>query len=263
MGCITLLSDLGLQDASVASVKGILLQHLPQLPIIDISHYVEPYHRQQAAYLISASYIHFPKGTCHIVACDIFAERAPMILFERDGHYIIAPDNGIPALAFGREIADVWKCMEAKDTDNLKDWMHTAAGIAARLQTNPPASLGLEATTLAHAPTNLRPRIEGNTVECHVIHIDRFENVVINITREEFERLGRNRPFNIEFARNEVISELSNSYFDVREGEKLCRFNNAGYLEISINRGKAASLLGLKLSREKHLIYNTIKISFA
>ncbi len=263
MGCITLLSDLGLHDASVASAKGILLQYVPGAPIVDISHYVEPYHLQQAAYLLAASYAHFPKGSCHIVLCDIFANRAPMLLCAKDGHYFIAPDNGVPALAFGRGIEQVWKCMDLAADTGLKEWVSMAAEIAGRLQNNAPEALGLETVTPAHAPSNLRPRIEGNTVECHVIHIDRFENVVLNLTREDFERIGRNRPFSIEFARNEVINELSKSYNDVREGEKLCRFNNAGYLEISINRGNAARLLGLKLAREKHLIYNTVKISFS
>lgn len=263
MGCITLLSDLGLQDASVASAKGILLQYVPALSIVDISHYVEPYHLQQAAYLLAASYIHYPAGSCHIIICDIFADKVPMLLCEKEGHYFIAPDNGIASLAFGRNIGGIWKIMDLQNKVGLKEWMHRAGTIAAQLQSTAPDALGLEAATLSHAPTNLRPRIDGNTVECHVIHIDRFENVVLNITREDFERTGRNRPFTIEFAKNEVINELSDNYYDVREGEKLCRFNNAGYLEISINRGNAARLLGLKLAREKHLIYNTVKISFS
>ena len=104
--------------------------------------------------------------------------------------------------------------------------------------------------------------INGNVVECHVVHIDRFENVVTNMTRDLFEKIGAGRPFRIQFMRDEEIHYISNHYNDQREGEKLCRFNSTGYLEIAINRGKAASLFGLRLHQKQHLIYNTIKIFF-
>jgi S-adenosylmethionine hydrolase len=113
-----------------------------------------------------------------------------------------------------------------------------------------------------NVPVHWLSKIEGNTVECHVIHIDRFENVVINLTRSQFDAIGTGRPFKIQFMRDEEINELNGHYSNVKEGEKLCRFNSAGYLEIAINRGKAASLFGLRLYREQHLMYNTIKIFF-
>ena len=264
MGCITLVSDLGLQDASVASVKGILMQYAPDADIIDISHDVAPYHVQQAAYLLASSCFHFPAGSCHIVLCDIFSERKPrMLLCEKGGQYFIAPDNGILSLAFGNTLESVYVCPLPVENTGLTTWTHTAANVARELQTKTPATLHLEASELKRAPTHWRPKPNGSTVECHVIHIDRYENVVLNITREEFASLGRNRPFKIEFARTESINEISNYYYDVKEGEKLCRFNNAGYLEICINKGQAASLFNLKLYGSKHLIYNFIKIHFS
>lgn len=264
MGCITLVSDLGLQDASVASVKGILMQYAPGADIIDISHQVAPYHLQQAAYLLASSCFHFPAGSCHIVLCDIFPDRKPrMLLCDIQGHFFIAPDNGLLSLAFGNAIETVRLCPMPDGTGSLKDWMHLAATIAGKLQTQSATELGLEPADQKHAPTHWRPKPAGNTVECHVIHIDRYENVVLNITRDEFLAFGRNRPFRIEFARNENITEISNNYYDVREGEKLCRFNTAGYLEICINKGNAASLFHLELYHEKHLMYNVIKIYFS
>ena len=99
-------------------------------------------------------------------------------------------------------------------------------------------------------------------MECQVIHIDRYENVVINVTKQQFEDIGKGRNFRISFMRDEEITEISTHYHNVKPGEKLCRFNNNGYLEIAINRGQAASLFGLTLYREQHLFYNTIKIFF-
>jgi S-adenosylmethionine hydrolase len=263
MGIVTLLSDFGLQDASVASAKGILMQYIPESQLIDISHQLEPFYLQQAAYLISSSHKSFPQGTCHILLFDVFYGTAPtLVLCEAEGQYFLAPDNGLISLALGRAATNVRKCFELPPGGAFKDWVHFTGTMAQAIQNGSVDSLQLPAYELRNAPQHLRPKIDGNTVECHVIHIDRFENVVLNITREQFEKTGRNRSFRIQFMRDEEISEISARYNDVKEGEKLCRFNTSGHLEIAINRGKAASLLGLTLSREQHLMYNTIKIVF-
>ncbi|MEI8279032.1 MAG: SAM-dependent chlorinase/fluorinase [Bacteroidota bacterium] len=263
MGCITLLSDFGHQDASVAITKGILMQHVPHAAVVDISHLVEPFHLQQAAYLLLSSYKSFPTGTVHVLLFDVFSEKTPrLLLAEKDGHYFIAPDNGVLSLAFGNTLHSVWNCFELQHPGIFKDWLHQIGIIAAQLQTQTPQQLPYTPFHMKIAPQHWQPKVEGNAIECQVIHIDRYENVVLNISKEQFEEVGNGRPFNIQFMRNEEINTLSTHYYHVREGEKLCRFNATGYLEIAINRGKAASLFGLKLYRDTHLIYSTIKIFF-
>lgn len=263
MGCITLLSDFGLQDASVASAKGILMQHVPGAHIVDISHLVEPFHLQQAAYLMLAAYRHFAPGTCHVLLFDVFSEKSPRLLLgEYEGHYFLAPDNGVLSLAFGSALKEVWQCFELSTPGVFRDWLDRIGQVTARLQQEAAAALGLKTAGLKHAPQHWLPKAEGDTVECHVIHIDRYENVVVNLTREQFEHYGQGRPFRIQFMRNEELNQISTHFYNVNEGQKLCRFNATGFLEIAINRGKAASLFGFKLYREKHLIYNSIKIYF-
>jgi S-adenosyl-L-methionine hydrolase (adenosine-forming) len=263
MSCITLLSDFGLQDASVASAKGILMQYTPNLPVVDISHMVEPFQLQQAAYLLSAAYNTFPKGSIHLLLFDVFSEKEPtLILCEQNGHFFLSPDNGLLALAFDPELENVWNVFQLTGDLTYKDWLTRSAQIISQLQNQTPNQLGLPTYQLKNAPLHWRPKVEENTVECNVIHIDRFENVVINLQRELFEKVGRGRPFRIQFMRDEFISELSNRYSSVKDGEKLCRFNSAGYLEIAINRGKAASLFGLQLYNDQHVIYSRIKVFF-
>lgn len=263
MGCITLLSDFGLQDASVASAKGILMQHVPDKPIIDISHLIEPFHLQQATYILTSAYQNFPKGTCHVLLFDLFSEKNPtLLLCEKEGYYFLSPDNGILSLAFDSDIEQVWRLFEMRPENTLSDWLDVTGKIIKQLETKKPSDMKFEVCNLKNAPQHWMPKLDNNTLECHVIHIDRFENVVINITKSQFESLGKGRPFRIQYMRNEEITEISQQYSDVKEGDKLCRFNSTGYLEISINRGKAASLFGLKIHREHHLMYNTIKIFF-
>jgi len=263
MGCVTLLSDFGLQDASVASAKGVLMQYAPNAQIVDITHLVEPFHLQQAAYLLLAAYKYFPAGTCHVLLFDIFYEKQPrLVLCEKDDHYFLAPDNGLLSLALGADLNNVWNCFELKSPGVFQDWLNEIGEIVNQLQHKKPEDLELTSCILKNAPLHCQPKISANSAECQVIHIDRYENVIINITKTQFESIGGGRPFHIQFMRDEEITELSTHYYNSKEGEKLCRFNATGYLEIAINRGKAASLLGFRLQKEHHIIYNTIKIFF-
>jgi S-adenosylmethionine hydrolase len=263
MPCVTLLSDFGLQDASVAIARGILMRHAPETQIVDISHQVETFNIQQAAYLLLSAYRNFPEGSCHVLLFDVFSEREPrLMLCEYEGHYLLAPDNGVLSLAFGERLTEVWQCYVLNAAGSFSDWLQETGRTIAQLKTHSPRDLQLTACDLKVAPQHWLPKVFENTVECHVVHIDRYENVVINLTREQFDTIGQGRPFRIQFMRDEEITQLSTHFYDVGEGQKLCRFNATGFLEICINRGKAASLFGMKLYRERHFIYNTIKVYF-
>ena len=71
---------------------------------------------------------------------------------------------------------------------------------------------------------DLRPLLGESYIEGQIIFIDKFENVVVNITRDEFEAQRRGRSFRIVFKRNEIIDRISESYADVPQGEKLAIF---------------------------------------
>ncbi len=257
MACITLLSDFGLQEASVAIAKGMLMQHNPGLAIIDISHEVKPFYTAQAAYLLSAAWRHFPAGTCHVLLFDLFSEKTVRVLVaEADGQYFITADNGLLPLALPF-IGNAWIYKELSVAELFTHWLEAAGKAIRPLQASEPKVMNLQPFKLRSVPRK-KPLENGDTITCDVIHIDRYENVVLNLTRDQFDRTGKGRPFRLEFAQVEEITEISNYYADVRPGQKLCRFNSSGYLEICMNRGNAASLFGLKLGGSR----NDIKITF-
>ncbi len=117
---------------------------------------------------------------------------------------------------------------------------------------------------------HLRPVFGDNWIEGQIIFIDAFENVIVNITREEFEERRKGRSFRLVFKRDEVIEKISETYADVGEGEKLALFNSAGYLEIAIQKGNAAGLFGLQDFTEQsqnqylqsRLFYQTVRVYF-
>ena len=258
---ITLLSDLGSGDAEVTIVKAILTSSLSQVQFVDISHSVPQFNLQQAAYLLLSAYRHFPDDTIHIILVDVFAGVAPcMLLFKYQNQYFIAPDNGILPLVFGEELNDARLCYEFKKPYSFNDWPKNAAKIAQAIASGQYEIL-YQPYQLKTALRFMQPKILHDGVECNILYIDQFENVVLDITRAQFEEIIGTNPFRIRVSRSHELTTISNNYNDVGEGKALCRFNDTGYLEIAINQGKAASLLGLGAFNSGNLLYQTIKIS--
>ncbi len=256
MSCVTLLSDSGLQDASAAVARGILMQYTG-MPVLDISHEVTRFHMPQAAYLLSSAYHRFPTGSIHIPLINLFPAIPHLILSEYNGHYFLAPDNGILTMALG-VTPTTWLCAEMSKDDTYSQWLHNAGNAISRLKDQKPRAIEFQPYTLTLTPQMPMPLVNGDEAVCEVIHIDHYENVVTNMTESLFNRLRDGRRFRIQFMLVEDIDIISTGYYDVREGYKLCRFNSNGYLEICINRGKAASLFGLRLGSK----LNDIKIIF-
>ncbi|RYY14802.1 MAG: hypothetical protein EOO04_29645, partial [Chitinophagaceae bacterium] len=55
----------------------------------------------------------------------------------------------------------------------------------------------------------LRPRITDNFIEGQIIFIDHFENIIVNITRDEFEENRKGRDFMISFRHGDKIEKIS------------------------------------------------------
>lgn len=258
MASITLLSDFGLQSASAGAVKGILLSSIPAAKIIDISHEVNPHDIAQAAYILRAAYGNFPDKTTHIPLVDIFSEALPkLVLSIYNGHYFLAPDNGIIPLTLNTPPDDSWLCFELTKEKNFTDWVKAAATVIKQLQTQSPAEIGLPPYTLKTLPTSSQAT-QSNTVTCKVVYIDNFGNVVTDMAAEQFRSMNKNGRFILRFMLVNEITSISTHYNDVKQGENICRFNRNGLLEICVNKGSAASLFGFRIG-SKH---NDIKIIF-
>lgn len=262
MAFIALLSDLGDNDTGVAKVKSGLLQQIPGAILVDVSHNIQPYYVPQAAYQLASSINHFPTGSSIIVLFNIYYDANPqLVLAEVNGRYIYAPDNGTLPLALP-DITETRLVFEPSVGNNIGNWVTAIANCIVSIANNGNME-HLPVHTIKNAPLHLKPVINSDEIEAHVIHIDRFENVVLNLRRQDFESAAQGRRFSINVLREEPITEISDQYNSVGHGIKLCRFNSAGYMEIAINNGKAASLFGLRIMHgSQHLMYSSIKIKF-
>lgn len=276
MPILTLTTDFGLKDHSVAAVKGAILSELDNAQIIDISHLISPFHITEAAFIIKNAYHNFPKGSIHIIGVD--SEYTPEnrhIAIALDGHYFIAANNGILSLL----------ALDVKPDEiveiNIHDRVETNftvldifVKVAAHIARGGNLSVIGKRINDIKQITNIAPTIsqDASQIIAHVIYIDNFGNVITNVRKKDFMQIAKGRAFKIK-ARSNTFEKIYDSYsgvvdFSISKGERgtedgrqLALFNSSDFLELAIYKsnpltvGGAASLFGLKLR-------DTITINF-
>ena len=254
MQIVTLTTDFGSQDYYVPVLKGAILSRHRAVNIVDISHQIKHHDIVQAAFVLKNTWSAFPEGTIHVVSVNnLGGERGRFLAFKYEKHIFIGPDNGIFTLIFPKlsplnivEIPFAGLNFESIREALANTVGQLAANSALELLGNPAKDI-LQRITF-------QPVIAPSQIRGAVIYIDNYDNVVSNVTRDLFEKVGRGRPFQLYFKRHDPILNLSKHYNDVSIGETLCLFNS-DYLEVAINMGKAAELFGLKIE-------DTIQIDF-
>lgn len=274
MAIVTLTSDIGSRDYVISAVKAKLLTALPGVQIVDISHDLNPFNYPHTAYLCRNAIKYFPEGTMHLVFVNLFDKKPDnLLLAQHKGQYIGCADNGLLTMIL-EEIPEkvVGLPLEKRSQKNVMYLTDVFIKAFRAIEEKVDFELLGNASIDYEVKNNLRPLLSDNWMEGQIIFVDNFENVIINITREEFEQQRRGREFTIIFRKDEKINKISESYADVPEGEKLALFNSAGYLELAVNKGNAAGLFGLESFSEKYhdsishvsyrLVYQKVRIQF-
>jgi S-adenosylmethionine hydrolase len=269
---VTLTSDFGTKDYLVGAFKGRLLKQLVDCNIVDITHEVEPFNFAEAAYIIQNSIFEFPEHTYHLLLVNLFdaTQSLPLLAFHK-GHYLGSADNGLLPMVAGSLPELTIKLPLSENLQyNTLAWADVFADAIHKIESGKSFHhLGEEPDSIVEK-ISLQANYGEDFIDGRIIFIDRFENVVVNITRQDFERIGKGRTFSIAFKSKDYINKISDGYPQVNEGSKLAFFNAAGYLEIAVNKGNAAGLFGLKTFSERanpefiksRMFYQTVRILF-
>lgn len=266
MSIVTLTTDFGNKDYSVAAVKGAILSTFKNPKIIDISHQIEPYNVTQAAYVLKNAYKNFPRGSIHIVGVE--SERTPEnghIAMYFDGHYFIGADNGIFTMIKGEIKADKIVIININNQNAISfPALDTFIKVAAHLSRNGSLEVIGKATNEIRELVELKPVVNAKVDQIvgSVIYVDNYGNVITNITRKLFNEVGKSRKYTI-FARNVKFKKIYETYSDAidfsipkekreEDGKKIALFNDAEHLELAIYKsnplsvGSAYNLFGLE-----------------
>jgi S-adenosylmethionine hydrolase len=245
MAIITLLTDFGTGDTYVAEVKAALLSRAPAATVVDVSHDVPPGNVRAAQYLLSRSWGRFPAGTVHLVVVDpgVGTDRRALAA-STDGHYFVAPDNGVLSVVASGRGARFVALPVLRDASPTFHGRDVFAPAAARLA----GGARLEALGSRVANPQMLPfptaRREGREVVGEVVHVDRYGNLISNIPPDLVQ------PDTAFVVATQEIGVLRRTFGDVAAGRPVAYLGSGGTVEIAVRNGNAADRFGTGVGAE-------------
>jgi S-adenosyl-L-methionine hydrolase (adenosine-forming) len=252
---ITLLTDFGASDVFVGSMKGVILGINPLAHIVDLTHDIPAHNVRAAAYLLHSAARYFPPGTIHVAVVDpgVGSERRPLLVFTME-QYFIAPDNGLLSGILAAEMEAEIRELTNKQyflgpigsTFHGRDAFAPAAAWLSRGE--PIETFGPEAKNVIRFEI-ARPRQENDKLFGEVQHIDRFGNLITNISREDLVSFGG--ADQVSRVRVRIIETLIHGvlrfYADAPSGTLAALINSDGWLELFCHQARATDLVGAKI----------------
>lgn len=245
---ITLLTDFGSKDGYVGAMKGVILGLNPDATIVDLTHEISPGDIGTAAFVLAQAAPYFPSGTIHVIVVDpcVGSERRALAV-EANNSYFLAPDNGVLKWIFVQNSdCRVIHLNESKYfLPHVSRTFHgrdVFAPVAAHLSSGVPFDdLGQPIEDFVHGEIS-RPARNGNILVGQIIYVDRFGNLISNITEKELS--GAIQEIRI----GEIcLFGLNECYSQSRVGEPLAIIGSHGFLEIAVREGNAANALHISV----------------
>lgn len=247
MNIITLTTDFGAADHYIACMKGVILQHAPDARIVDVTHLIQPHDVVHGAFVLRQVCEHFPVGTVHVAVVDPGVGTSRRLIAARyEGQIILAPDNGLVSLVHRDFKLDELRSVENQrlfreeisPTFHGRDVLAPVAGHLARgmrFESVGPIIAELEILNLD------RPTVLPNGgIEGQVLYIDRFGNLISNITQADVVAAIGNAGGPNVYVGPLRIGPLRMTYGEVAPGEIVAIVGSTGMLEVAINQGNAA-----------------------
>lgn len=250
-GIVTLLTDFGTADGYVGAMKGSVLAIAPNARLVDVSHEVGPGDVRGGALALEAAAATFPPGTVHVAVVDPGVGTSRRAVAVATEHAVfVGPDNGLLALAARDARAVVvldrvrWHRRPVSATFHGRD---VFAPAAARLTAGVPLrELGSPGGSLRALDLPVVERSHRG-FKGHVVHIDRFGNLITNLTVDHLAALERrgDAPAGMTIRRRRPLPILR-TYGDARAGSLLALVGSSGRVEIAVRDGSAAAALGVR-----------------
>jgi len=249
---IALLTDFGLRDHYVASMKGTILGICPDAALVDITHDVPPQDIAAGALELAACCTAFPRGTIFLAVIDPgVGSGRRAIAAAAAGQRFVAPDNGVLSPILERDpspavvelnrpayaAAVVSRTFEGRDR-----FAPAAAWLAAGV---PLEALGDRVDTWSRLAM-AEPSIREDGIHGDVVRVDRFGNLVTNITGAAVDLVcqQRARRATVSIGGREPVPIVA-TYSDVPSGAVCALIGSTGHVEVSVNGGSAADRLGV------------------
>jgi hypothetical protein len=262
MKIITFLSDFGTKDGYAAQMKAITLG-ITDARLIDITHEITPQNIREGAFILRSVAPCFPTGTVHVAVIDpgVGTERRN-IFITTNRHILIGPDNGLlmPTAHFlGNYVVyeitnEKYMLRSVSSTFHGRDIF---SPVAAYITNGVPfQDIGRRIDDFIDWDFG-QAELRENAVRGQVIYIDRFGNIITNITKEILSKdLVYNNKIMIFAGDTHIEIPFVKSYGYVKKKELLATIGSSDLLEIGINQGNAAKKLAIKEDDKVEILFS-------
>jgi len=250
MPTIALITDLGSDNWFAGEIKGTILSLNPAAVPVDLAHSVPRGGIREGAFALMAGYRSFPEDTIFLSAVDYGSTKTRVIAAKTASHIFVAPDNGLLSWALRREPS-----AEIREV-NISEYLlpsgcetFPARDLLAPLC----ASLSdwLEFSDCGEITSHYvkldwpKAQSAKGEISAAIIHIDKFGNAITSITPRELTDACEKTTVCV-INNNDKIP-TGTSYNDVPLGNAIAYPGSAGLMEIGVNNGSAAEVLGLNI----------------
>jgi S-adenosyl-L-methionine hydrolase (adenosine-forming) len=254
---ITFLTDFGLQDDFVGTCHGVIKRIAPDVEIVDITHGIDATQVLQGALVLANTLPYMPEGV-HLAVVDpgVGTDRKGIALRSGDGRLYVGPDNGllVPAAERFGGIDGAWELENpAYRLEPVSRTFHgrdifapAAAHLAGGVE---PSALGpaLDAASLVRLDVP-SPVTGDGFIRAHVLIVDRFGNVQLNLTAADLSAAGiePGTQVEVEIGLQRFYASAARTFADVRPGDIVLYEDAYGNVALAINVGNAAEMLAAK-----------------
>lgn len=264
MTFVSLTSDFGTESQYPGICKLIALQLIPNAQIIDISHSVKRFSIVDSVYLFNSALPNFPENSVHFLLSNLYGHDSKKILYAfENGQHIFAPDNGCLPLLFENQAFELYQVKTSPANSLVPAIVRTMSEVAHSVLQGHKDEIALVDSSTIVQEKELGSIFNPNEIVARVLHIDRFENIILNLKQDDFEEHRKGRNFVIRFPNGDEIKEISLDYNGVKYLDKVAFFNASGHLEIAVNHSNAAGLFGFKPHNDILNSYKNITIKFS
>ncbi len=248
---VSLTTDFGLSDQFVGVMKGVILNINPEAQIVDLNNQVTSHDIFEAAYTLAQSYRYFPSDTIHLVVVDPGVGTARRPILARTLEYkFVAPDNGVLSLIYDLEesvevrhvTSEHYFLTPLSQTFHGRDIFAPVAGwLSKGVEVD---KFGDPISDYAKFAAPKPKRVSDNLIKGVAQKIDKFGNVITNLTPQDVPQLFTENPPPFKIVVNQQeITRLVTAYSMGKPSEVFAILGSAGFLELATNRGSAAKVL--------------------
>jgi S-adenosyl-L-methionine hydrolase (adenosine-forming) len=261
---VTLLTDYGVQSEFPGTCHGVIRRICPDAAIVDITHGIARHDIRHGALVLRNALAYMPVGV-HVAVVDpqVGTERRAVAIRCADGNVLVGPDNGLLSLAAEAaggpaEAVDISRSQHRLEPvsatfhgrDVFAPVAAALAGGAALADAGDP--LAVDELTVLELP---RPVRDGDTLVAHALLIDVYGNVTLDVRHDDLPGTALTLGRAVEVASGDRTARaiFTTTFADLPAGELLLYEDSSRTLALAINRGDAATTLGLEPDDEVRL----------